>query len=128
MAENLMHALQYNSYGGGAAALKHVEVPIPTPNKGVVDGTSEAIFQTLMSLGPSRSEWDFCFYKGSVVEHLDGHTDIVLKQLYSDWLPWGMKRRDLLLRRYWRREDDGTYGAGYVISPVTEGKHSVVKL
>ncbi|XP_052485985.1 protein ENHANCED DISEASE RESISTANCE 2 isoform X4 [Gossypium raimondii] len=152
MAENLMHALQYNSYGGGAAALKHVEVPIPTPNKGVVDGTSEAIFQTLMSLGPSRSEWDFCFYKGSVVEHLDGHTDIVLKQLYSDWLPWGMKRRDLLLRRYWRREDDGTYvilyhlvvhkkcspqksyvcaslkSAGYVISPVTEGKHSVVKL
>ncbi|KAK8361542.1 hypothetical protein V6Z11_A03G047400 [Gossypium hirsutum] len=94
---------------------------------GVVDGTSEAIFQTLMSLGPSRSEWDFCFYKGSVVEHLDGHTDIVHKQLYSDWLPWGMKRRDLLLRRYWRREDDGTYGGGYVISPVTEGKHSVVK-
>jgi len=22
-----------------------------------------------------------------------------------------MKRRDLLLRRYWRREDDGTYGS-----------------
>ncbi|MBA0790438.1 hypothetical protein Gohar_015089 [Gossypium harknessii] len=33
MAETLMHALQYDSYGGGAAALKHVEVPIPTPNK-----------------------------------------------------------------------------------------------
>ncbi|XP_040945700.1 uncharacterized protein [Gossypium hirsutum] len=64
------------NYGGGAAALKHVEVPIPTPNKGlsnwqwddhpaimavgVVDGTSEAIFQTLMSLGPSRSEWYLC--------------------------------------------------------------------
>ncbi|MBA0680756.1 hypothetical protein Goari_012440, partial [Gossypium aridum] len=76
---------------------------------GVVDETSEAIFQTLMSLGPSRSQWDFCFYKGCVVEHLDGHTDIVHKQLYSDWLPWAMKRRDLLLRRYWRREDDGTY-------------------
>ncbi|XP_039008939.1 protein ENHANCED DISEASE RESISTANCE 2-like isoform X2 [Hibiscus syriacus] len=44
---------------------------------GVVDGTSEAIFQTLTSLGPSRTE--------------------------------GMKMRDLLLRRYWRREDDGTY-------------------
>ncbi|OMO67424.1 hypothetical protein CCACVL1_20525 [Corchorus capsularis] len=118
---------------------------------GVVDGTSEAIFQTLMSLGPSRSEWDFCFYKGSVIEHLDGHTDIIHKQLYSDWLPWGMKRRDLLLRRYWRREDDGTYvilyhsvfhkkcapqknyvraclkSGGFVISPVNEGKHSVVK-
>jgi hypothetical protein len=23
----------------------------------------------------------------------------------------GVKRRDLLLRRYWRREDDGTYGS-----------------
>ncbi|KAJ4726054.1 protein ENHANCED DISEASE RESISTANCE 2-like [Melia azedarach] len=94
---------------------------------GVVDGTSEAIFQTLMSLGASRSEWDFCFYKGSVVEHLDGHTDIINKQLYSDWLPWGMKRRDLLLRRYWRREDDGTYGGGYVVSPVNQGKKSIVK-
>ncbi|XP_038992733.1 protein ENHANCED DISEASE RESISTANCE 2-like [Hibiscus syriacus] len=118
---------------------------------GVVDGTSAAIFQTLMSLGPSRSEWDFCFYKGCVVEHLDGHTDIVHKQLYGDWLPWGMQRRDLLLRRYWRREDDGTYvilchsvfhkncppqksyvraclkSGGYVVSPVNEGKQSVVK-
>ncbi|XP_028944380.1 protein ENHANCED DISEASE RESISTANCE 2-like isoform X1 [Malus domestica] len=118
---------------------------------GVVDGTSEGIFQTLMSLGPSRSEWDFCFYKGNVVEHLDGHTDIIHKQLYSDWLPWGMKRRDLLLRRYWRREDDGTYvilyhsvfhkrcppqkgyvraclkSGGYVITPVNQRKQSVVK-
>lgn len=23
-----------------------------------------------------------------MVEHLDGHTDIVHKQLYRDWLPW----------------------------------------
>ncbi|KAL9258302.1 ENHANCED DISEASE RESISTANCE 2-like protein [Drosera capensis] len=94
---------------------------------GVVDGTSEAVFRTLMSLGPSRSEWDFCFSRGSVVEHLDGHTDIIHKQLYSDWSPWGMKCRDLLLRRYWRREDDGTYGGGYVISPVNQGNQSLVK-
>uniref|UniRef100_A0A5B7ALN1 Protein ENHANCED DISEASE RESISTANCE 2-like n=1 Tax=Davidia involucrata TaxID=16924 RepID=A0A5B7ALN1_DAVIN len=118
---------------------------------GVVDGTSEAVFQTLMSLGPSRSEWDFCFYRGCMVEHLDGHTDIIHKQLYNEWLPWGMKRRDLLLRRYWRREDDGTYvilyhsvfhrkcppqsgyvrawlkSGGYVITPVNQGKESVVK-
>ncbi|KAK3017377.1 hypothetical protein RJ639_006312 [Escallonia herrerae] len=55
---------------------------------GVVEGTSEAIFRTLMSLGPSRSEWDFCYSRSSVVEHLDGHTDIVHVQLYKDWLPW----------------------------------------
>ncbi|KAI0510208.1 hypothetical protein KFK09_010809 [Dendrobium nobile] len=118
---------------------------------GVVDAPSEAIFQTVFSLGPSRSEWDFCFSAGSVVEHLDGHNDIIHKELKSDWLPWGMRRRDLLLRRYWRREDDGTYvilyhsvfhqkcqpqrgyiraclkSGGYVISPINRGKQSVVK-
>ncbi|CAM8955638.1 unnamed protein product [Rhodiola kirilowii] len=118
---------------------------------GVVEASSETIFQTLMSLGPSRSKWDFCFYNGSVVEHLDGHTDIIHKQFHSTWMPWGMNRRDLLLRRFWRREDDGTYvilyhsvyhkrcpmqkgyvraclkSGGYVISPTNQGKHSVVK-
>ncbi|KAJ0796541.1 putative NADPH:quinone reductase [Helianthus annuus] len=34
MADKHMRALQYDSYGGGAAALKHVEVPIPKPSKG----------------------------------------------------------------------------------------------
>ncbi|KAL6586390.1 hypothetical protein OROMI_001378 [Orobanche minor] len=76
---------------------------------GVIDGASEDVFRTVMDIGPSRTEWDFCFYKGSVIEHLDGHTDIIHIQLYNHWLPWAMKRRDLLLRRYWRREDDGTY-------------------
>ncbi|XP_060180214.1 chloroplast envelope quinone oxidoreductase homolog [Lycium barbarum] len=33
MARKLMRAVQYDSYGGGAAGLKHVEVPIPTPSK-----------------------------------------------------------------------------------------------
>ncbi|TVU30350.1 hypothetical protein EJB05_21966 [Eragrostis curvula] len=118
---------------------------------GVVDANSEAVFQTLMSLGQSRSEWDFCLREGRVVEHLDGHTDIIHKKLRGDWLPWGMRKRDLLLRRYWRREDDGTYvilyhsvfhykcrpergyiraclkSGGYVISPVNQGRQSVVK-
>ncbi|CAH9116088.1 unnamed protein product [Cuscuta europaea] len=118
---------------------------------GVIDGTSEAIFKTLMTLGPSRSEWDFCFYRGSVVEHLDGHTDIIHMQLYNHWMPWGLKRRDLLLRRYWRREEDGTYvilyhsvvhskcppqegyvratvkSGGHVVVPSNQGKSSIVK-
>ncbi|KAG8088707.1 hypothetical protein GUJ93_ZPchr0010g7698 [Zizania palustris] len=118
---------------------------------GVVDANSEAVFQTVMSLGQSRSEWDFCLREGRVVEHIDGHTDIMHKKLRGNWLPWGMRKRDLLLRRYWRREDDGTYvilyhsvfhyrchsergyvraclkSGGYVISPVNQGKQSVVK-
>lgn len=31
MSSKLMHALQYFGYGGGSAALQHVEVPIPNP-------------------------------------------------------------------------------------------------
>ncbi|XP_022958172.1 protein ENHANCED DISEASE RESISTANCE 2-like [Cucurbita moschata] len=118
---------------------------------GMVFGTSEEIFRTIMSLGPSRSQWDFCFFRGSLVEHLDGHTDIIHMELYRDWLPWGMRKRDFLLRRYWRREEDGTYvvlyhsvfhmkfppqkdyvraslkSGGYVITPVNQGKHALVK-
>lgn len=33
MATKLMQAIQYDSYGGGPAGLKHVEIPVPTPNK-----------------------------------------------------------------------------------------------
>ncbi|EEF31289.1 conserved hypothetical protein [Ricinus communis] len=33
MAAKLMHAVQYDKYGGGAAGLKHVEVPVPSPKK-----------------------------------------------------------------------------------------------
>ncbi|KAF5746281.1 hypothetical protein HS088_TW06G00452 [Tripterygium wilfordii] len=36
MAGKVMHAVQYSKYGGGAAGLKHVEVPIPTPKNGEV--------------------------------------------------------------------------------------------
>ncbi|KAL0340730.1 UNVERIFIED_CONTAM: protein ENHANCED DISEASE RESISTANCE 2-like [Sesamum radiatum] len=118
---------------------------------GTIDASSEAVFRTLMSLGTSRTEWDFCFYRGSVVENLDGHTDIIHIQLYNHWLPWAMKRRDLLLRRYWRREEDGTYvilyhsvvhrkcppqdgyiraclkSGGYLITPMQQGKECVIK-
>eukprot|EP01018_Ginkgo_biloba_P006945 Gb_37397 [translate_table: standard] len=33
MAGKLMKAVQYNGYGGGAGALKHVEIEVPTPKK-----------------------------------------------------------------------------------------------
>ncbi|KAI9077721.1 hypothetical protein K1719_040327 [Acacia pycnantha] len=34
--EKLMHAVRYHGYGGGPSALKHEQVPIPTPNKNEV--------------------------------------------------------------------------------------------
>ncbi|XP_057457057.1 chloroplast envelope quinone oxidoreductase homolog [Lotus japonicus] len=36
MAGKMMHAVQYDAYGGGAAGLKHVEVPVPSPKKNEV--------------------------------------------------------------------------------------------
>ncbi|KAK1411957.1 hypothetical protein QVD17_32845 [Tagetes erecta] len=117
----------------------------------VIDGAPEAVFQFLMSFGSSRSEWDFCLQNGSVVENIDGQCDIIHKLLKRDWLHWGMKRRDLVLQRYWRREDNGTYvilynsvhhkkcppqknyvracikSGGFVISPVDECKQSLVR-
>ncbi|KAL3531071.1 hypothetical protein ACH5RR_010393 [Cinchona calisaya] len=36
MAGRVMQAVRYDSYGGGAAALKHVEVPVPSPSKGEI--------------------------------------------------------------------------------------------
>ncbi|KAK2414039.1 chloroplast envelope quinone oxidoreductase protein [Trifolium repens] len=33
MEKKLMHAIQYIAYGGGSNALKHVEVPVPSPSK-----------------------------------------------------------------------------------------------
>ncbi|KAL5862076.1 hypothetical protein ACOSQ4_003372 [Xanthoceras sorbifolium] len=39
----IMHAVQYDSYGGGPAGLKHVEIPVPTPNKDEVLVKLEAI-------------------------------------------------------------------------------------
>ncbi|CAL0304369.1 unnamed protein product [Lupinus luteus] len=43
MARKLMQAVHYNSYGGGSASLKHVEVPVPSPNKNEVLLKLEAI-------------------------------------------------------------------------------------
>ncbi|CAI9107362.1 OLC1v1006693C1 [Oldenlandia corymbosa var. corymbosa] len=36
MADRLMKAVQYASYGGGVGGLKHVEVPIPSPSNGEI--------------------------------------------------------------------------------------------
>lgn len=32
--------------------------------------------------------WDFYLKKGSVIESIDGQTDIIHKHLNGDWLPW----------------------------------------
>ncbi|XP_076942060.1 chloroplast envelope quinone oxidoreductase homolog [Bidens hawaiensis] len=36
MAGKLMQAVSYDSYGGGSAGLKHVEIPVPAPSNGEI--------------------------------------------------------------------------------------------
>ncbi|KAG5540380.1 hypothetical protein RHGRI_020564 [Rhododendron griersonianum] len=54
----------------------------------------------------------------SLVEEVDGHTAILYHRLQLDWFPVIVWPRDLCYVRYWRRNDDGSYGGGFNISPL----------
>ncbi|KAG2550157.1 hypothetical protein PVAP13_9KG236900 [Panicum virgatum] len=77
---------------------------------GVVEASCEAIFQLVMSMDTTRFEWDCSFQYGSLVEEVDGHTAILYHRLQLDWFPMVVWPRDLCYVRYWRRNDDGSYG------------------
>ncbi|XP_051119777.1 protein ENHANCED DISEASE RESISTANCE 2-like isoform X3 [Andrographis paniculata] len=77
---------------------------------GVVEATCEEIFQLVMSMDTTRLEWDCSFKDGSLVEEVDGHTAILYHRLQLDWFPRFVWPRDLCYVRYWRRNDDGSYG------------------
>ncbi|ONK79922.1 uncharacterized protein A4U43_C01F11850 [Asparagus officinalis] len=77
---------------------------------GVIEATSEAIFELIISMDCStRFEWDCCFQYGSLVEEVDGHTAVLYHRLHLDWLPKFAWPRDLCYVRYWRYNDDGSY-------------------
>ncbi|GJX34232.1 enhanced disease resistance 2-like protein [Tanacetum coccineum] len=76
---------------------------------GVVEASCEEIFELVMSMDLTRSEWDCSFQDGSLVEEVDGHTAILYHRLQLDWFPTFVWHRDLCYVRYWRRNDDGSY-------------------
>ncbi|PWA68595.1 ENHANCED DISEASE RESISTANCE 2 [Artemisia annua] len=76
---------------------------------GVVEASCEEIFELVMSMDGTRSEWDCSFQDGSLVEEVDGHTAILYHRLQLDWFPNFVWPRDLCYVRYWRRNDDGSY-------------------
>lgn len=76
---------------------------------GVVEASCEEIFELVMSMDGTRSEWDCSFQDGSLVDEVDGHTAILYHRLQLDWFPTFVWPRDLCYVRYWRRNDDGSY-------------------
>nr|XP_034604845.1 protein ENHANCED DISEASE RESISTANCE 2-like [Setaria viridis] len=87
---------------------------------GVVDATCEAIFGLVMSMDVTRYEWDCSFRHGSLVEEVDGHTAILYHRLQLHWCPMLVWPRDLCYARYWRRNDDGSYGLREYFSQTDE--------
>ncbi|KAG0473280.1 hypothetical protein HPP92_015137 [Vanilla planifolia] len=79
---------------------------------GVVEASCEAIFELVMSMDGTRFEWDCSFQYGTLVEEVDGHTAILYHRLQLNWFPMLVWPRDLCYMRYWRRNDDGSYGLG----------------
>ncbi|KAG6510291.1 hypothetical protein ZIOFF_028300 [Zingiber officinale] len=77
---------------------------------GVVEATCEAIFELVMSMEGTRFEWDCSFHYGCLVEEVDGHTAILYHRMQQQWFPMFVWPRDLCYVRYWRRNDDGSYG------------------
>uniref|UniRef100_M1BKX4 Lipid binding protein n=1 Tax=Solanum tuberosum TaxID=4113 RepID=M1BKX4_SOLTU len=87
---------------------------------GVVEATCEEIFELVMSMDATRFEWDCSFQYGSLVEEVDGHTAILYHRLRLDWFPSFIWPRDLCYVRYWRRNDDGSYGLREYFSQTDE--------
>ncbi|GAQ83510.1 hypothetical protein KFL_001510130 [Klebsormidium nitens] len=75
---------------------------------GVVEASTEAVFNLVMDLGTTRTEWDTTFVGGGLVEQVDDHVDILHQLLEYRKQTW-----DLCLTRYWRYQTDGSYVVFY---------------
>ncbi|KAB5512198.1 hypothetical protein DKX38_029226 [Salix brachista] len=79
-----------------------------TKRSDVGNSTSEVVsLETKNTSIPCK--WDFCFYRGSVVEHLNGHIDIIHKKFIQQLATL--------------KPASGRY----VITPVNQGRESLVK-
>ncbi|CAK9216387.1 unnamed protein product [Sphagnum troendelagicum] len=78
---------------------------------GVVKAPADQIFNLIMDYGLERHQWDHTFRSASIVETIDGHSDVLYLCLRQDWI-W-RRPRDFCLSRYWKREDNGTYSVFY---------------
>lgn len=95
----------------------------------VVHGSPTEVFRLLMN--PKRFQrWDPSIATMRVVQQMDDHADIVYITQRPTYLwPLWQKPRDLVLMRYWRREEDGSYFVMYqsIEHPECRVRHNFVR-
>uniref|UniRef100_H3H2G7 START domain-containing protein n=1 Tax=Phytophthora ramorum TaxID=164328 RepID=H3H2G7_PHYRM len=95
----------------------------------VVHGSPTEVFRLIMN--PKRFQrWDSATATMRVVQQLDDHADIVyVTQRPTHLWPLWQKARDLVLMRYWRREEDGSYFVMYqsIEHPECRVRHNYVR-
>lgn len=95
----------------------------------VVNGSPTEVFRLLMN--PKRFQrWDPSIATLRVIQQMDDHADIVYITQRPTYLwPVWQKPRDLVLMRYWRREEDGSYFVMYqsIEHPECRVRHNFVR-
>ncbi|KAJ0400710.1 hypothetical protein P43SY_000615 [Pythium insidiosum] len=95
----------------------------------IVNGSPTEVFRLLMN--PKRYQrWDPSIATMKIIQEMDDHADIVYitqRPVYL-WPMW-QKPRDLVLMRYWRREEDGSYFVMYqsIEHPECRVRHNYVR-
>ncbi|EQC37848.1 hypothetical protein SDRG_04871 [Saprolegnia diclina VS20] len=106
----------------------YIEIPSLRVSQ-VVHGSPTDVFRLIMN--PSRYQrWDSSVASMKVIQTMDDHADIIyitLRPVYI-WPMW-QKPRDLVLMRYWRREEDGSYFVMYqsTTHPECRVRHNYVR-
>ncbi|CEG46335.1 hypothetical protein F443_16783 [Plasmopara halstedii] len=87
------------------------------------------VFRLIMN-SKRFQRWDAATATMRVVQQLDDHADIVyVTQRPTQLGPFWQKARDLVLMRYWRREEDGSYFVMYqsIDHPECRVRHNYVR-
>ncbi|KAG7382657.1 hypothetical protein PHYBOEH_010402 [Phytophthora boehmeriae] len=95
----------------------------------VVHGSPTEVFRLIMN-SKRFQRWESATATMRVVQQLDDHADIVyVTQRPTHLWPLWQKARDLVLMRYWRREEDGSYFVMYqsIDHPECRVRHNYVR-
>ncbi|KAF0727797.1 hypothetical protein LEN26_000322 [Aphanomyces euteiches] len=95
----------------------------------VVHGSPTDVFKLIMNTARYQ-RWDSSVASIKVIQAMDDHSDIIYVQLRPVYIwPKWQKPRDLVLMRYWRREEDGSYFVMYqsTTHPECRVRHNYVR-